>query len=78
MMQMAGVLAAEDLLVHKVFAGRDRDWADVETVLTRQHGRLDLGYVCGELGPLLELKDEGDALGKLERMIATVNSRVEG
>lgn len=29
--------------MHKVFAGRDRDWADVEGILTRQHGKLDLG-----------------------------------
>ena len=69
--------SAEDLLVHKVFAGRDRDWADVESVLIRQHGRLDLGHVRKELGPLLELKDEGDALGKLERMITAVNARVQ-
>jgi hypothetical protein len=36
---------AEDLVVHKVFAGRDRDWADVEGILERQHGRLELEHV---------------------------------
>ena len=34
--------SAEDLVVHKVFAGRDLDWGDVERVLTRQYGKLDL------------------------------------
>src|SRR5258706_2745941 len=33
--------SAEDLVVHKAFAGRDLDWGDVERVLIRQHGKLD-------------------------------------
>lgn len=70
--------SAEDLIVHKVFAGRDRDWSDVESVLARQHGRLDLNQVRRELAPLLELKDDTESLPKLERMIATVDERVRG
>ena len=50
--------SAEDLLIHKVFAGRDRDWGDVEGVLIRQHGKLNLAQVRAELGPLLELKGQ--------------------
>jgi len=68
--------SANDLLVHKVFAGRDRDWADVESVLARQHGSLNLTLVRSELTPLLELKGELDSLGKLDRMIATVERRL--
>jgi len=34
--------SAEDLVVHKVFAGRGLDWGDVERVLIRQHGKLNL------------------------------------
>lgn len=67
---------AEDLLVHKIFAGRDRDWADAESVLIRQHGKLDLDLVRRELLPLLELKDEPGSWGKLERMIGTVGQRL--
>lgn len=33
--------SAEDLLVHKCFANRTRDWTDVEGILIRQWGRLD-------------------------------------
>jgi hypothetical protein len=68
--------SAEDLAVHKVFAGRDRDWADVESILARQHGRLDLGMVRAELTPLLELKGEPESLGRLERMIAMIERRL--
>jgi len=68
--------SAEDLLVHKVFAGRDRDWADVESILIRQHGRLDLDHVRRELAPLLGFKDDTQAMGRLEQMIATVHARL--
>lgn len=69
--------SAEDLVVHKAFAGRDRDWGDVESVLVRQHGKLNLPQVRSELKPLLELKGEVAALDKLERMITTFESRLK-
>jgi nucleotidyltransferase AbiEii toxin of type IV toxin-antitoxin system len=69
--------SAEDLLVHKVFAGRNRDWGDVETILARQNGKLDLPLVRKELGPLLDLKGEQGALDKLEGLIKTVNGRMD-
>jgi hypothetical protein len=68
--------SAEDLVVHKVFAGRDLDWGDVERVLTRQHGKLDLKQIRAELNPLLELKDAPESLDKLERMLTTVERRL--
>lgn len=68
--------SAEDLIVHKVFAGRDRDWSDVETVLARQHRGLDLPHIHRELPPLLELKDDLGSVARLERMIATVDERL--
>jgi hypothetical protein len=70
--------SAEDLVVHKTFAGRDRDWADVESVLARQHGKLDLPLARSELAPLLELKGEPESMQRLERMIARVDSRLRG
>ena len=63
-------------MVHKVFAGRDLDWGDVERVLIRQHGRLGFAQIRSELNPLLELKNEAEALDKLERIIATVERRL--
>ncbi|MGH9366133.1 MAG: nucleotidyl transferase AbiEii/AbiGii toxin family protein, partial [Thermoanaerobaculia bacterium] len=33
--------SAEDLIVFKAFAGRERDWLDVEAIALRQSGRLD-------------------------------------
>jgi len=68
--------SAEDLLVHKSFAGRDLDWSDVERVLIRQHGKLDLAQVRAELKPLLELKGAVEAMDRLERMLVTVEHRL--
>ncbi len=67
---------AEDLIVHKAFAGRGRDWDDVESVLIRQHARLNLDQIREELRPLLELKGETNALNKLEQILATVERRL--
>ncbi|MGH9460462.1 MAG: hypothetical protein ACRD1X_04560 [Vicinamibacteria bacterium] len=50
--------SAEDLIVFKAFAGRDKDWLDVEGIIIRQAGKLDEGVIWGELKPLVELKQE--------------------
>ena len=68
--------SAEDLVVHKVFAGRELDWSDVERVLTCQHGNLDLKQIRAELRPLLDLKGTPESLGKFERMLTTVERRL--
>lgn len=68
--------SAEDLVVHKVFAGRETDWADVEGVLLRQHGKLDLGLIRSEAKPLLAMKDDSGALAKFETIRARVERRL--
>ena len=69
--------SAEDLLTHKVFAGRDLDWADVERVLVRQYSKLNLSQVRSELKPLLEMKGELDSLLKFEQKVTTVERRLK-
>lgn len=68
--------SAEDLVVHKTFAGRDLDWGDVERILIRQHGKLNLDQIRSELKPLLELKGEMDGLARLEQKLALVERRL--
>jgi hypothetical protein len=68
--------SAEDLIVHKAFAGRDLDWGDLERVLIRQHGKLDLRQIREELKPLLELKGTVESMDKLERVLAGVERRL--
>lgn len=64
--------SAEDLLVMKAFAARDKDWADVTSILERQGARLDLRLVREELRPLVEAKEEPDILAQLERRIERI------
>ncbi len=61
--------SAEDLVVLKVFAGRDIDWVDVRGVAIRQGARLDQGLVFRELMPLLELKGTPEAGDRLRGIL---------
>ena len=61
--------SAEDLLVHKCFAGREQDWVDVDGILARQKGKLDFDLVRRELKPLLKLQEQPDKMERLEQKI---------
>jgi hypothetical protein len=52
------ICTAEDLIVFKAFAGRARDWVDIEGIAIRQHGQLDEELIWRELIPLLTLKED--------------------
>lgn len=62
--------SADDLVVHKAFAGRPQDWVDVEGVLVKQRGLLEWPQIWEELGPLVTLKGEPESLGELRQTIA--------
>ncbi len=63
------VCSAEDLIVHKAFASRDQDWADVDSTLMRQGGNLDVRQILDELAPLIELKEEPEIMAKLKLLL---------
>lgn len=60
--------SAEDLIVHKAFAARDLDWADVASIVMRQGRKLNLEQIWSELRPLVELKEEPKILTKLQKI----------
>lgn len=62
--------SAEDLIVHKAFAGRDRDWADIRGIANLQKGNLDRALIRSELVPLLAAKDDVESMEKLEAILA--------
>jgi len=61
--------SGEDLIVLKAFANRPRDWADVETIITRQRGRLDLDYLFSQLEPLCQIKGAPEVVDRLRRLM---------
>jgi hypothetical protein len=61
--------SAEDLVVFKAFAARDRDWLDIEGIALRQGSRLDETLIWAELAPLLELKEDQLSAERLRRIL---------
>ena len=61
--------SAEDLFILKVFAGRDKDWQDAESVAIRQ--KLDNRYVLKHLKPMCEVKDAPERLERARRVLGT-------
>lgn len=56
----------EDLIVMKVFAGRETDLRDARSVIVRQGDhRLDWSYIESHLGELAELKGDPSLLARL-------------
>jgi hypothetical protein len=62
--------SAEDLIVFKAFAGREKDWLDIDGIAIRQRGRLDEPLIWTELTPLLELKEAPEAAERLRVVLA--------
>ncbi len=62
--------SAEDLVVHKAFAGRPIDWADIERILQKRGAQLDFKLIFEELLPLLELKEEPENEERLRQLMA--------
>jgi hypothetical protein len=62
--------SAEDLLVMKAFAGRDRDWSDIAGIVARQGSTLDRTATLERLRPLAEFASDPEALVRLEAILA--------
>jgi len=60
--------SAEDFVVMKAFADRDRDWLDVETVLIRQGENLNWKQIAIELKQLSDLKEAPEIPIRLEKL----------
>ncbi len=61
--------SAEDLIVFKAYAGREKDWLDIEGIAIRQAGRLDERLPWSELLPLLELKGAPEDAHRLRMVL---------
>ena len=59
----------EDLIVHKVFAGRPIDLEDVRTLALRHRGNIDVRYVRRWLGMFAELAEGRDLLEDFNRLL---------
>lgn len=61
--------SAEDLVVHKSFAARDKDWLDIAGIVARQGSTLDRELIWSEVEPLLELRDDPNIVVRLRTLL---------
>lgn len=61
--------SAEDLVVLKAFADRERDRADVTGIIMRQQQRLNQDYILEQLEPLCAAKNRKDIMERLKKLL---------
>ena len=66
--------SAEDVVLLKVFAGREHDWADVQGILVRQSARLDWPYITRELVSLCDLRGDDAPFKRLTDLRAQLDN----
>jgi len=66
------VCTAEDLIIHKVVADRGKDWLDIEGILIRQRGKLDIGYIHAWLTQFAEALEKPELVSHFTELYKTV------
>jgi len=61
---------AEDLIIHKLFAGRPRDIEDIRGVLARKQGKVDRKYLRHWISQFAQLEGKGHLLTQLDELLA--------
>lgn len=59
--------SAEDLIIHKSTAGRVQDVIDVQNIIARQKGQLDLAYIRYWLKIFSDLLETDDVIDRFEQ-----------
>lgn len=70
----ARVCTAEDFIVHKAIANREKDWMDVASILERQRGKLDVKYIRKWLTEFSEALEMPVILSRFNKLHEDINS----
>jgi predicted nucleotidyltransferase len=62
-------VTVEDLIIHKLFAGRPRDIEDIRGVLARQQGKVNREYLRHWIRQFAQLEGKGQLLVQLEELL---------
>ena len=60
--------SAEDLIVLKAFADRDKDWIDIKGIILRNKANINQPYILEQLNPLCEAKETPGILIRLNEL----------
>lgn len=71
----ARVCTAEDLIIQKVIASRDKDWLDVESLLMEQPDQLDEAYIEEWLIQFAEALENESLLTRYRSLLKRVQTR---
>lgn len=64
------ICSAEDLIIQKVVAGREKDWLDVEALLIEQRGHLDEAYIQEWLSQFTEALENPEILARYQQVLS--------
>lgn len=62
-------VTAEDLIIHKLFAGRPRDLEDIRGVLARKQGQVDREYLRHWIWQFSQIEGKGHLLRQLDELL---------
>jgi predicted nucleotidyltransferase len=65
------VCTAEDFIIHKAVANRWKDWDDIEKIIIRQRGKLDVEYIRDWLSQFAEALETPEILSRFEELYKT-------
>jgi hypothetical protein len=68
----AWICSAEDLIIQKVYAGRAKDWVDVEELLIEQRGKLDEAYIKKWLTEFAEALEKPELLTQYQALLKKI------
>jgi predicted nucleotidyltransferase len=69
------VCTAEDLIIHKAIADRPKDWLDIEKILLRQGGKLDVEYVRSWLIQFADALEKPKLVREFNRLWGEASAR---
>jgi predicted nucleotidyltransferase len=67
------ICTAEDLIIHKAIADRQKDWTDIDGIVWRQKGRLDAAYVRYWLQQWGDELEKPHLLARFNQLISQAN-----
>ena len=70
----AWICSAEDLIIQKIYSGRDKDWPDVEALLIAQDGKLDETYIEDWLEQFAEALEKPEILTKYRTLVEKIKT----
>ena len=71
----AWVCSAEDLIIQKVAADREKDWLDIAALLKEQINKIDESYLDNLIAQFAEALEKPELLTKYHRLLAKAKSQ---